>query len=768
MAVGSDRFWKVLGRSAQKSQARSRSRVNEASSRADWARALSDADVAAAAAELRVDHADKLDVAGCLALSREASSRSLGLTPFDVQLFAAVRMLEGDVVEMATGEGKTLAGAMAAVGYVLSGRAVIVVAVNDFLARRDAEWMGPLYEMLGLTVGCVSESSTASERRSAYRCDVVYASVDEIGFDMLRDHLVDDPADVVTSAPDVALIDEADSVLVDEALVPLVLAGSVTTDVPTAKVIETVRLLDPRSDFEVDADGRNVFLTEAGAEKVEKEFDGIDLYSEDHVGTTLVAVNVALHAQVLLERDVDYIVRDGRVRLINASRGRVAELQRWPDGLQAAVETKEGLEATQTGEILDTMTVQALIGRYRTVCGMTGTALAAGEQLRTFYGLGVSVVPPNLDNIRIDEPDRVYDTAENRNAAMVAFVESVHRTGQPILVGTHDVAESESISALLAVAGVPTVVLNAKNDAEEADVIAEAGVRGAVTVSTQIAGRGTDIKLGGSSGDRAARDEVVELGGLLVVGVGRYVTARLDDQLRGRAGRQGDPGSSVFFSSWDDEIVTANLRPKDRPTQRDDTGLITARKAAEAIDGAQRIAEGAMLEQHSRTWRYNQLTARHREILDSRRTSLLTSTEALDLLSSAAPERAATLRESIPEDVLVTAARRILLYHLDRCWSDYLAHLADVKESIHLRALGRENPLDEYHRVAVEAFGVLSDRAIERAVATFETAEITPTGIDLDEAGLRRPLSTWTYVVHDNPWTGSAANSAGLGPIFGG
>ncbi|SNT21589.1 accessory Sec system translocase SecA2 [Rhodococcoides kyotonense] len=768
MALVSDRLWRALGRSAQKGQSRSRSKVDAAADLSSWAQNLTDTEIADAAASLRVGDAGKLDVPRYLALVREAADRSLDMRPFDVQLLGAVRMLEGDVVEMATGEGKTLAGAVAAVGYVLSGRRVHVVSINDFLAQRDAQWMGPLFEMLGLSVGSIAESSTPQERRDAYGCDITYASVNEIGFDVLRDHLVDDVADLVTPVPDVALIDEADSVLVDEALVPLVLAGSVSTDVPAEKVFDAVRLLDKGTHYDADADGRNVFLTDDGAARVEKELGGIDLYSEEHVGTTLVAVNVALHAQVLVKRDVHYIVRDGRVQLINASRGRVAELQRWPDGLQSAVETKERLTQTETGEILDTITVQALIGRYETVCGMTGTALAAGEQLRTFYSLGVSVIPPNQPTVRVDELDRVYDTAENKNSAVVEFVEQVHATGQPVLIGTHDVAESEALAQRLDDAGVPVVVLNAKNDAEEATVIAKAGVLGAVTVSTQIAGRGTDIKLGGPDGDGGAKEAVTDLGGLLVVGTGRHTTERLDNQLRGRAGRQGDPGRSVFFSSWEDDVVTANLGPKEQPKKHDDTGLITAGRVADKIDHAQRIAEGSMLEVHSRTWRYNQLTAQHREILDGRRSALLNSDEALELLAAAAPDRAAELRETVPEDVLVVAARRIVLYHLDRAWSEYLAHLADVRESIHLRALGRENPLDEYHRIAVDAFKTVSSKAIDLAVSTFESAEITSEGIDLDTEGLQRPTSTWTYMVHDNPFAGNAANNAGLGAIFGG
>jgi preprotein translocase subunit SecA len=300
-----------------------------------------------------------------------------------------------------------------------------------------------------------------------------------------------------------------------------------------------------------------VHLTEAGARWLEKALGGIDLYAEENVATILTEVNVALHAHVLLQRDVHYIVRDGAVQLINASRGRIAALQRWPDGLQAAVEAKEGIETTETGEVLDTITVQALINRYPTVCGMTGTALAAGEQLRQFYKLGVSPIPPNAPNVRVDEPDRVYLTAAAKNEAIIDHIIEVHATGQPILVGTQDVAESEDLHARLTRRGVPAVVLNAKNDEEEAGVIAEAGKLGVVTVSTQMAGRGTDIRLGGS--DETDHDAVAELGGLHLIGTGRHRTERLDNQLRGRAGRQGDSGSSVFFASWEDDVVEALL-----------------------------------------------------------------------------------------------------------------------------------------------------------------------------------------------------------------
>ncbi len=311
----------------------------------------------------------------------------------------------------------------------------------------------PLLEAMGLTVGWLTADSTPAQRREAYACDVTYGSVNEIGFDVLRDQLVTSVDDLVSPSPDVALIDEADSVLVDEALVPLVLAGTSHRETPRLEIIRLVGELTSGVDYETDAERRNVQLTDTGARKLEASLGGIDLYSEHHVGSTLTEVNVALHAHVLLERDVHYIVRDKAVHLINASRGRIASLQRWPDGLQAAVEAKEGIEITETGEVLDTITVQALINRYPTVCGMTGTALAAGEQLRQFYKLGVSPIPPNTPNIREDESDRVYITAAAKNDAVVEHITEVHATGQPILVGTRDVAESEELHERLVKAG---------------------------------------------------------------------------------------------------------------------------------------------------------------------------------------------------------------------------------------------------------------------------------------------------------------------------
>jgi preprotein translocase subunit SecA len=761
----SSRFWRLLGASTEKNRSRSLTDVTASAEYDKEAADLSDEKLRKATGLLKLDDlAESSDIPQFLAIAREAAERTTGLRPFDVQLLGALRMLAGDVIEMATGEGKTLSGAIAAAGYALAGRHVHVVTINDYLARRDAEWMGPLLQAMGLTVGWITADSTSEERRAAYGCDVTYASVNEIGFDVLRDQLVTDVEDLVSPNPDVALIDEADSVLVDEALVPLVLAGTTHRETPRLEIIKLVGELSPATDYDTDADSRNVHLTDVGARKVEKALGGIDLYSEEHVGTTLTEVNVALHAHVLLQRDVHYIVRDDAVHLINSARGRIAQLQRWPDGLQAAVEAKEGIETTETGEVLDTITVQALINRYATVCGMTGTALAAGEQLRQFYKLGVSPIPPNEPNIREDESDRVYITAAAKNDAIVAHIAEVHETGQPVLVGTRDVAESEELHERLLRRGVPAVVLNAKNDAEEAKVIAEAGEYGTVTVSTQMAGRGTDIRLGGS--DEADHDRVAELGGLHVVGTGRHHTERLDNQLRGRAGRQGDPGSSVFFSSWEDDVVAANLDHNKLPMQTDEDGRIVSPKAAGMLDHAQRVAEGRMLDVHANTWRYNQLIAQQRAIIVDRRNALLRTATAREELAELAPDRYEELSKEISEEQLEKICRLIMLYHLDRGWADHLAYLADIRESIHLRALGRQNPLDEFHRLAVDAFASLAADAIEAAQQTFETANVLDEEPGLDLSKLARPTSTWTYMVNDNPLSDDTLSTLSLPGVF--
>ena len=712
---------------------------------------LSDEELTERAGKVReeTDFGDDQLIEVC-ALGREAARRALGERPFDVQILGTMGLLTKHVVQMETGEGKTLAGALTAAGYALRGKRVHVVTVNDYLAKRDAEWMGPVYALLGVSVGWVEPAHSREERKEAYGKEVTYGAVAEIGFDVLRDRLVTHVDELVQRAPEVAIVDEADSVLVDEARVPLVMAGSIDHTDADEEVAKIVRRLRLGLHYETDADGRNAWLTSAGASVVEKSL-GIELY-EEAGSDRLAAVNVALHAHALLTRDVDYLVRDGKVQLINAARGRVAELQRWPDGLQAAVEAKEQVTATDRGEILDSITVQALLARYPEVAGMTGTAVAVAEQLREFYDLEVAVIPPNTPNVREDQEDRIFGSPSQKLRAIEDEIRTVHETGRPILVGTQDVAESEELAEKLSKVGLESVVLNARNDAEEAAIIAEAGKKGAVTVSTQMAGRGTDIRLGGTGGE--TRDEVVELGGLHVIGTARYPSSRLDGQLRGRSGRQGDPGSAIFFSSLNDELVLSNAPDIPEGIVADeDTGEITDPNALRQINHAQRVAEGVDLEIHRNTWRYTRLIERQRGDLLKHRDKVLRTAYAAEALEKALPEKFGELKEKVEDqDKLEQQCREVLLFHVDQLWSDHLAYLTDVRESIHLRALARETPLDEFHRAAIPEFHKIIAEGDSRAAKTLEEAELTDEGIDLGEAGVRRANTTWTYLVHDNPF----------------
>ena len=701
-------------------------------------RKLSDAELTEVATELGNAELpyDRDDLAELCALGREAARRTLGERPFDTQLIGMMALLDGHVAEMATGEGKTLTGALAAVGFALRGQRVHVLSVNDYLARRDAEWMRPLYTLLGVEVGWISQESTTEERRAAYAADITYASVSELGFDVLRDRLATDVSELVVPEPNVAIIDEADSVLVDEARVPLVLAGAAEPAESDAAMAELVRRLRPGIDYKVDDDGRNVHLTDTGINVVEKALGGVDLFSAEDT-TLLSRVNLALHAHALLHRDVHYVVRDGKVRLINESRGRIALLQRWPDGLQAAVEAKEHLTPSETGEVLDSITVQSLVLRYPIRCGMTGTAMAVAEQLREFYELEVAVIAPNKPNIRIDEEDRLYATAEEKEEAVVEKVKEVHATGRPILIGTQDVAESERLAKRLRRAGLECVVLNAKNDAEEAAVIAEAGTYGRITVSTQMAGRGTDIRLGGS--DMRDRDRVVKTGGLYVIGYGRYPSSRLDDQLRGRAGRQGDPGGSVFYVSVEDDLITTNLPEAKGYRVSSADGEITDPAWKEMVNHAQRIAEGQLLELHRNTWRYNQIIDVQRSVVLEQRRAVLHEDLGSRQLAVDCPETYQRLVEEVGEEEVARAARLVTLYHLDRGWADHNAFLAELREGIHLRFLGRRDPLDEFNRDAVPAFKGFLDEARARAAEMFARLKVVDGRLDVAAAGVKRP-----------------------------
>ena len=684
------------------------------------------------------------------ALAREAARRTLGLRPFDVQVVAALALHRGAVVEMQTGEGKTLAAVMPACLEAFAGRGAHVLTFNDYLARRDAEWMGPVYRALGLSVGWVEAGMAPAERRRAYGADVTYVTAREAGFDRLRDLLAMTPADLVHRPLHFALVDEADSLLVDEARVPLVIAGRVEGERSSVRrLAEVVTGLEAGVHFDTDEHGRNVELTEAGYERVEQALGCANLLAPENY-TLLTELHCALHARALLRRDADYIVRGGRIEIVDEFTGRVVEDRHWPDGLQAALEAKEGLERRAEGRILGSITLQHFLGAYPRLCGMTGTARDAASEMEEFYGPRVVVLPTHRPLIRVDQPDVVFTHRAAKEAAVIEEVRRVHASGRPVLVGTATVDESERLAQRLAAVGVTCQVLNAKNDATEAAVIARAGAPGAVTISTNMAGRGTDIRLGGP--DEAQRARVVALGGLYVVGTNRHESRRIDLQLRGRAGRQADPGESRFFVSLEDDLlvrfgldglIPARLRPppQDAPIE----SAVVRREIARA----QRIVEGQNLEIRRTLWRYASAIEDQRRRVHARRQALLLGQEEPDVWC----------REGARFEALVgvaggEAVRRAevaaTLFETDRGWSDYLSFVADLREGIHLVRLGGDDPLMRFKVQAVDAVRRMQDEVEAAVRARLDTVTARPGGLSAPE--LKGPSSTWTYLVNDDPF----------------
>jgi preprotein translocase subunit SecA len=695
-----------------------------------------------------------------LALVDEAARRATGLTAHDVQIIAGLAMADGRIAELPTGEGKTLAAVFTAARSALSGRSVHVLTFNDYLARRDAAWMGPAYRLLGLSVGVVQEGLDRPTKRAAYACDVVYATAKEAGFDHLRDRLAYEPEDLVHRPFDVALVDEADSILIDEARIPLVISGTAAAARDDAtRLAAVVRGLARGTDYETDAENANVFPTDAGIRRIESLLGCGNLFAPEN-DDLLAAVHCALHAEALLARDVDYIVRDGRVEIVDEFTGRVMDKRHWPDGLQAAVEAKEGVRRGSEGRILGSIALQHFFRLYPALCGMTATARTSSQELKEFYGLGTVVVPPHRPCVRRDLPDVVFTHKEAKLAALVGEIAGVHAAGRPVLVGTASVRESEGLAAALGAAGVPCEVLNAKNDELEAAVVARAGAPGAVTISTNMAGRGTDIKLGGAGEEE--REKVASLGGLYVIGTNRHESLRIDDQLRGRAGRQGDPGSSRFFISLEDDIFERyGLGPRffkrHRLVRRDapvEDGLLRT----EIVHG-QRVIEGRNLDIRRSLWRYSTLVETQRQIVAGWRDAVFGSAREGPADPGPGPG-AAPFRPSpkllkagearFGRDGFARLARRAALFHIDSVWADHLAWLADLREGIHLVALGRREPLQEFQKAATEAFLGLEE-GIDRKVTAILRSFVAREGpVDAETEGLKGPSSTWTYLVNED------------------
>jgi preprotein translocase subunit SecA len=644
---------------------------------------------------LRRRFQDTSELPATVAVVAVVAERVLGQRMFDVQLQGALALARGRIVEMQTGEGKTLACTPAVAWFARSGLGVHVMTVNDYLARRDAQWMGPVYRFLGLSVGCIQQTMTFEERRQAYRCDIAYATANELGFDFLRDQIALRPEEQVHRLFHAAVIDEADSILIDEARIPLILAGGeVDEEVLARRVDPMVRRLQRGLHFTLDEYGRNIALTDAGIHLLEKALDCGNLYDAPNL-SLYTAVHNGIHAHSLLRRDVDYVVKNGAIESVDEFKGRIAPDRRWPAGLHTAIEAKERVPFRKQGRVLASITLQNLVSLYPEICGMTGTAATQADEFRLCYQLDVEVIPTNRPVIRVDQPDLLFPGKAAKEQAVVEEIRGAHATGQPILVGTASVEESEQLSRALN--GIPHSVLNARNEEEEAAIVARAGERGGVTISTNMAGRGVDIRLG---------EGVAELGGLYVIGMNKHESRRIDHQLSGRAGRQGDPGRSRFFISLEDDLLVRH-GIGDQRLQHD----------AESI---QRLVEGQNLEIRRFLQKYEAVIEGQRQRLQQLRQ---------ETLAGDAPE----------------LERVVALTTIDDLWSDYLAAVTELRSGVHWYSWGGRDPLHEYLTRVDTMYRELEEGLDAEIAARLEAAQAN--GFDPSQRG-----ATWTYLTTDRPF----------------
>ncbi|MBB74548.1 MAG: accessory Sec system translocase SecA2 [Planctomycetaceae bacterium] len=686
------------------------------------------------------------------AVVREVAHRVLSQRPYDEQMLAGVALHRGRVVQLQTGEGKTLAAVAPAVLNGLTGRGVHILTFNNYLAQRDAAWMGPIFQFLGMTVGCVVPAQPRVVRREAYTRDVTYVTAQQAGFDYLRDQLALELDLQVHRSHHFAIVDEADSILIDEARVPLVIAGEMPEPAVDVSVLaELVSELKCQEHYEIGDRARNVHFTSAGLDCLERELGCGDLHEESRL-PLLTRLNQALHAECLLRRDVDYIVREGCVVLLDELTGRVAPQRRWPYGLHAAVEAKERLPIQRPGKILGSITLQHFVGLYDKLSGMTGTAEQAAEEFHGFYDLKVTVVPTHKPCAREDQADLTFTTRTAKFAEVVRLVRQKHDSGQPVLVGTASVQESEFFLEQLRAAGIPCRVLNARNDHEEACIIAAAGQFGAVTISTNMAGRGIDIKLGGHG--QADDHRVRARGGLFVIGTNRHESRRIDNQLRGRSARQGDPGQTRFVISLEDDLlrrfgIEDSLRGLSLERSSEDS--IGNPQVTAKVAHIQRVVEGECFEIRRTLRRYSQVLEGHRQAIVRRRQEYLDDAAAAYILEDRAPQRYAELLQQFGRAVLRRVERQIAIWQIDQCWADHLELMAETRDTIHLFSLGGLDPYFEYQQRASKAYRDMLQRLDDTIVDRFNAAQVTAAGLDLEREQLLRPAATWTYMITDHP-----------------
>lgn len=694
------------------------------------------------------------------AVVREASKRVLGMRHFDVQIIGGITLHRGNIAEMRTGEGKTLVGTLPVYLNALTGKGVHVVTVNDYLATRDSEWMGKLYKFLGLSVGLIVANLDYNQRKMAYSCDITYGTNNEFGFDYLRDNMVSEAAHMVQRPLNYAIVDEVDSILIDEARTPLIISGPGERSTDNYyKLAKIVPHLNAEEDYVIDEKQKTIAPTDSGIAKVEKMLGVENLYDAENIELNHL-LGASLRAHTMMHRDTDYVVKDGEVVIVDEFTGRLMFGRRYSDGLHQAIEAKEGLKVERESQTLASITFQNYFRMYEKLAGMTGTAKTEEKEFNDIYGLEVYEIPPNKPLARVDMPDLIFKTKAAKYRAVVRDAVERHKKGQPLLIGTTSITQSEELSDMLKRSGVPHSVLNAKHHEQEAEIVAQAGQMGMVTIATNMAGRGTDIQLG---------EGVPEIGGLAILGTERHESRRIDNQLRGRAGRQGDPGSSQFFLSLEDDLMRifgadniSGIMDKlgmeeDEPIEH---SLITR-----SIEKAQKKVEDHNYNIRKYILEYDDVMNQQREVLYEQRRRILGNeslretietmidkivVESMDTYANEklypeewdyeglythlsqyfltkeilSPEDMEEYsrqdleeklldlahseykeREDLLGDVLMTQLEKaIMLRVVDRKWMEHLDNMDMLREGIGLRAYGQKNPLVEYKFEAYEMF----------------------------------------------------------------
>lgn len=676
------------------------------------------------------------------AMVSEVIFRLKGIRIFESQLITAAALFKGNIAELPTGEGKTLAAVVAAVLFAKAGRAVHILVFNDYLAQRDGTDNKEIFDFCGISSGYVTEDMPLDMRKEAYNRQILYICAREAGYDCIRNFTADSPQKLIGGEFNVAIVDEADSILIDEASIPLVLAGKAEKgEANEPEITKIVSSLD-EEDFEISEQDRQIWLNDKGIQKVENALLIDDLYSDENFNL-LSDINTALEACYILKKDKDYIVRNGKIAVIDESTGRVAASRKFPNALHRFVEAKEGITDNIYTKIYCTMTIGAFMSQYKTLAGMTGTAATSADEFESTYELRTVVVEPHTPCIRNDLADEFFETNNERDQAVINEIISANSKGQPVLIGTSSVEESEKLSALLNENNISHNVLNARNDRLEAEIIAQAGKPYSVTVSTNMAGRGVDIKLGGS--DEKEKEKVCEVGGLYVISSSINSSRRIDNQLKGRAGRQGDPGMSKFFISLEDETIAPffddELLSRKKMTAKDKFALVRS---------AQKTLEGNEAEARYTLKKYSYIIEYQRKVLSDYRLKILRDEEVPNILQTEDFDKYLELEQAVGKEAVELAEKQLVLYYINQHFATYLEAMEDYKSGVHLTIVAGKNPFDEFNRTAISAFEEMNQDIRFDVLEKIREVKITEKGIDMSEYGLDGATGTWTYMVDDS------------------